>query len=314
MAILFDRGPTIELGDFRLLRDIINRFCGIEFSDDQRASVARKLRERLRALDLTDFKQYYHYLRYHVDAQAELERAAELLTTNETYFFREDYQLRGFRDEILPQLRDSLAAKKTNRLAIWSAGCSTGEEVYTLAMLIAKCGMFDDWNVRVFGNDISRRVLHTARRAVYGSSSFRAMPEEFASYFVDVPEGKQVHPRIRAMCHFGHLNLLERDRTAVVGRVDAIFCRNVLIYFDDRSRRSVIETFYERLSPGGFLLLGHSESLLNLTTAFELVHLKTDLVYRKPDSPRARRAEPPAPSNGERRAATDSTERDEDHR
>jgi chemotaxis protein methyltransferase CheR len=116
------------------------------------------------------------------------------------------------------------------------------------------------------------------------------------------------------MCHFGHLNLLERDRTAVVGRVDAIFCRNVLIYFDDRSRRSVIDTFYERLSPGGFLLLGHSESLLNLTTAFELVHLKTDLVYRKPDSPRARRVEPLAQSNGERKAATDSTERDEEHR
>jgi chemotaxis protein methyltransferase CheR len=309
VAILFDRGPTIELGDFRLLRDVINRFCGIEFSDDQRASVARKLRERLRALDLPDFKQYYHYLRYHVDAQAELERAAELLTTNETYFFREDYQLRGFRDEILPRLRESLAGKRTNRLAIWSAGCSTGEEVYTLAMLIAKSGLFDDWNVRVFGNDISRRVLHTARRAVYGSSSFRAMPEEFASYFVDMPDGKQVHPRIRAMCHFGHLNLLERDRTAVVGRVDAIFCRNVLIYFDDRSRRSVIDTFYERLSPGGYLLLGHSESLLNLSTAFELVHLKTDLVYKKPDVPQPKRGR----SDSDETRKTPPAEPDEEH-
>ena len=282
MPLLFDTGPEIGAEEFRLLRDLVNEFCGIEFSNEQRFTLERRLRDRLRALDLDSFQDYYQYLRYHPGATAELERAAELLTTNETYLFREEYQLRAFQNELLPLLRERLDRSRQRRLAVWSAGCSTGEEVYTLAILIANSGLFDGWDVRLFGNDISRRVLHTARRAVYGPSSFRAMSAKYDRFFVDGPEGKTVHPRIRAMCHFGHLNLLDRDRTAIVGRVDVIFCRNVLIYFDAESRKRVIDTLYERLVPEGYLLLGHSESLLNLSTAFELVHLKGDLVYRKP--------------------------------
>ncbi len=286
MPLLFDSGPEIRIEEFRLLRDLINRFCGISFQDDARFLVERRLRDRLQALGLSDYGDYYQHLKYHPDARAELERAVELLTTNETYFFREDYQLAAFRDEVLPQLRERAEARGARRLALWSAGCSTGEEAYTVAMIIAQTGLFDGWDVRIFGNDISRRVLHTARRATYGASSFRAMPPEYDRWFVDVPEGRQVSARIRAMCHFGHLNLLAGDRAAIVGRVDAVFCRNVLIYFDTDSRRKVIDTFYDRLLPGGYLFLGHSESLLNLSTAFELVHLRKDLVYRRPESAR----------------------------
>ncbi len=266
--------------EFRLLRDLVNSFCGIAFQDDAMFVVERRLRDRLLALGLPDYSAYYQYLRYHPEARAELERAVDVLTTNETYFFREDYQLNGFRDEVLPAIRAQAAARK--RLVIWSAGCSTGEEVYTLAILVERSGLFEGWDVRVFGNDISRRVLAAARKGTYGPSSFRATPPEYEQYFVDGPDGRQVHPRIRAMCHFGHLNLVEGGRTAIVGRVDAVFCRNVLIYFDSQSRRRVIDTFYERLNPGGYLMLGHSESLLNVSTAFEVVHLTTDLVYRRP--------------------------------
>ena len=212
----------------------------------------------------------------------ELENAVEVLTTNETYFFREEYQLRAFRDEILPQLKDRAEERGTRRLALWSAGCSSGEEAYTLGILIEDSGLFKGWDVRIYGNDISRRVLHKARRAVYTEASFRTTDDRYLQYFVDVPEGRQVHPRIRAMCHFGHLNLLDHSRTAIVGRVDAVFCRNVLIYFDPDSRKKAIDTFYHRLVAGGYLLLGHSESLLNASTAFELVHVSTDLVYRRP--------------------------------
>jgi len=282
VPILFDAGPQLSDEEFRLLRDLINSFCGIYFADEAAQVVARRLRDRLKSLGLSDFWQYYRYLRYHPDSQSELERAVDLLTTNETYFFREEYQLRAFANEVLPMLKQRAQSRGTRRLAIWSAGCSTGEEVYTLAILIMESGLFDGWDVRVFGNDISRRVLSRARKAIYTESSFRATGPEYARYFIDVPEGRQVHPRVRALCHFGHLNLLDHGRTAIVGRVDAIFCRNVLIYFDQESRRKVIETFYQRLVPGGFLLLGHSESLLNASTAFELVHLSSDLVYRRP--------------------------------
>ncbi|MFW6051205.1 MAG: CheR family methyltransferase [Myxococcota bacterium] len=284
MPILFDRGPKLRHEEFRLIRDLVNEFCGIDFGDETIYVVERRLRERLQSLGLEDFEQYYQYLRYHPDASPELERAVDELTTNETYFFREEYQLKAFASEVLPELRERNIAQGSRRLALWSAGCSTGEEAYTLAMVVQETGLFEGWDVRIFGNDISRRVLKSARRAVYGPSSFRAMPAQYERYFVETPEGKQVHPSIRSMCHFGHLNLLDQGRAAIVGRVDGIFCRNVLIYFDAASRRKVIDNFYERLVPGGYLMLGHSESLLHVTTAFELAHLTSDLVYRKPAS------------------------------
>jgi chemotaxis protein methyltransferase CheR len=282
VPISFDSGPRLRVEEFRLLRELINRHCGISFGDDALQTVERRLRERLQLVGTNEFSQYYHYLRYHPDGAAEIERAVDILTTNETYFFREDYQLRAFREEILPNIKANLKARNSKQLSIWSAGCSTGEEVYTLAILIVESGLFEGYEVRIFGNDISRRVLQTARKATYRQSSFRVMDDRYQDYFIETPEGRQVKPAIRAMCHFGFLNLLDKGRSAIVGRVDAIFCRNVLIYFDQQSRRQVIESFHERLWSGGYLMLGHSESLLHLSTAFELVHLSSDLVYRKP--------------------------------
>lgn len=280
MPLLLDGGPKIRPEEFRLLRDLVNEFCGIRFPDDMMFVMERRLKERIQSLGVKDFGEYYHYLRYHPDARAELERAVDVLTTNETYLFREEYQLRAFQREVLPLLQER--EKKSRRLSVWSAGCSTGEEVYTVAILIRESGLFDGWDVRVVGNDISRRVLQVARRATYGTASFRAMPERYANYFNHTSQGRTVVPEVREMCHFAHLNLLDHNRFSVVGSVDAIFCRNVLIYFDTHSRRRVIQAFYERLQPGGYLFLGHSESLLNVSTAFELVHLSSDLVYRKP--------------------------------
>jgi len=282
VTLLHDVGPILNLEAFRLLRDFVNKFCGIYFADDSVYIVERRLRERLRDLGIEDFSEYYRYLQYHPRAEKELEAAAEVLTTNETYFFREAYQLRAFTDEILPILRARSLARGSKRLDVWSAGCSSGEEVYTIAMLIDATGLFEGWDVRVFGNDISRRVLSKARAATYRSASFRAMIPDYDRYFIDTDEGKQVHPRIRSMCHFGHLNLMNQRRAAIVGRVDVTFCRNVLIYFDDASRSHVLETIYQRLNRGGYLLLGHSESLLRSSTAFEITQLTTDIVYRRP--------------------------------
>ncbi|MDH3653398.1 MAG: protein-glutamate O-methyltransferase CheR [Myxococcales bacterium] len=282
MTLLHDAGPSLKLKEFRLIRDFINRFCGIYFADDCAYVVERRLRERLRELGVEDFREYYRYLLYHPKAEREVEAAAEVLTTNETYFFREAYQLRAFTDEVLPAVRARALARGSKRLDVWSAGCSSGEEVFTIAMLLDASGLFDGWDVRVFGNDISRRVLSKARGATYGAASFRAMIPEYAKYFIETDEGRQVHPRIRAMCHFGHLNLMNQRRAAIVGRVDVTFCRNVLIYFDDASRRKVLETIYQRLNRGGYLLLGHSESLLRSSTAFEITQLTTEIVYRRP--------------------------------
>jgi chemotaxis protein methyltransferase CheR len=267
--------------EFRLLRDLVNGHAGIYFGDESLPVLERRLRERLSALSLKTFGEYYQFLRFSSTSAAEVDEALDLLTTNETYFFREDYQLRALRDEVFPKVAADNAAKR--RLVVWSAGCSTGEEVYTLAILIAESRLFDDWEVRVYGSDISRRCVAAARRGIYGASAFRAVgPEIRRAFFSDKTDGSHVIDRIRQLCHFGHLNLMDSDKVRVVGRVDVVFCRNVLIYFDQRSRKKVIDMFYERLMPGGYLFLGHSESLLNVSTAFELVHLSEDLVYRKP--------------------------------
>ena len=267
--------------EFRLLRELFNQHGGLYFGPESRLSMERRLRERVVMLSLHSFGDYYAYLRSNSRGRAELDEAIDVITVNETYFFREDYQLRALKNEIVPMLVNSGAAK--TRLSIWSAGCSTGEEVYSIAIVAREAGLLGGREVRVLGSDISRRCVVAARKGVYSASSFRVTPPETKRrYFVERADGAHVVDELRALCQFGHLNLLDASRAAVVGRVDIIFCRNVLIYLDEASRRKVIETFYERLIPGGFLLLGHSESLLNVSTAFELVHLREDLIYRKP--------------------------------
>ncbi len=276
-----DPSVHLSLERFRLIRDMINERYGIYFSDENRFLVESRLGERLVHLGLNSFDDYQHYIKYHPEGKTEIEDSIELVTTNETYFFREDYQLRAFSKDVLPELHSRLKQRK--KLMIWSAGCSSGEEAYTLAILLLQSGLFEGWDVRIFGSDISRRVLARARKGVYGSGSFRTTsPKLLDRYFTEYPDGMRVNDDVRALCHFGHLNLLDENRIVFLGSVDVIFCRNVLIYFDKLSRLRAISLLYDRLNPMGYLLLGHTESLLNLSTAFELVHLSEDLVYRRP--------------------------------
>mgnify|MGYP001559669527 CR=1 FL=1 len=158
--------------EFRLIRDLINEYCGIFFPDDLKFVVQRRLGPRVQALGLGGFGEYYRFLRYDPGRKAEYEEIVERVTTNETYFFRESYQLDAFRDEILPELAQRRHAG-ARRLTVWSAGCASGEEAYTVAILVLESGHFAPSEVRIFGNDISRRVLAQARKGIYGRSSFR---------------------------------------------------------------------------------------------------------------------------------------------
>jgi chemotaxis protein methyltransferase CheR len=151
--------------EFRLLRDLINTHAGLSFGDDALYAFDRRLGERIIALDLTSFDEYYKYLRFNIRGGAELEEAIDLLTTNETYFFRQDYQFKAFAHEILPRLAESNATRR--RLTLWSAGCSTGEEAYTIAVFLQESRLFENWDLRIIGSDISRRSVTAARRAVY---------------------------------------------------------------------------------------------------------------------------------------------------
>jgi chemotaxis protein methyltransferase CheR len=275
--------PHAQLGteEFRLLRDLIYDHAGLHYDDDAMFLFERRLVDRVEALGLDDFYAYYKHLRFDPRGPGELEEAIERLTTKETYFFRQEYQLRAFRDQLLPELAQVNAQRR--RLAVWSAGCATGEEAYTIAILLLESGLFRGWDLKVVGSDICKGSVTAARRGIYREAAFRTTSHERrAQYFTDVGDGSEVAPELKKICHFGQLNLMDGGRAVMVGQVDVIFCRNVLIYFDMKSRRRVIDGFYDRLVPGGYLLLGHSESLLNVSTAFELVHLREDLVYRKP--------------------------------
>jgi chemotaxis protein methyltransferase CheR len=267
--------------EYRLLCELIYEFCGIRFEEGARYMVTRRLWPRVRALGLQSFTEYYRYLKYSSKARSELDELVERVTTNETYFFREDYQLRAFTDEIIPTLaRD----QTSRRLRIWSAGCSSGEEAYTIAMLCTESRHLGGWEVEIFGNDISKKVLGMARAARYPQSAFRATDKRYIDrYFRAVDGGKyEVNDEIKKLVTFGHLNLLDSVALSLVGQNDVIFCRNVMIYFDEAARKVVLKNLFKRLRPGGYLLLGHSESLLNVSTEFEIVSLKNDLVYRRP--------------------------------
>lgn len=268
---------------FRLLRDFIHDYCGIFFDDGSKFLLERRLNRRLKERQLKSFDEYYHFLRYDRKREEELVSLIDNLTTNETYFFREGAQLKAFSEEILPELKERLAERKS--LRIWSAGCSTGEEPYTIAMLMLESGdWWRDWQVEILGSDINQRVLHTARRGVYKNGSLRATSAEMkAKYFVEEGKGNyRIIDRVRELVSFSYVNLLDPFKTSLIRDVDIIFCRNVIIYFDREAKKKVIESFYDKLREGGYLLLGHSESLINISNAFVLRTLKNDMVYQKP--------------------------------
>jgi chemotaxis protein methyltransferase CheR len=268
---------------FRLLRDFIHGYCGIYFDDGSKFLLERRLSRRLEQHQLKTFEEYYRFLRYDRKREEELAVLVDNLTTNETYFFRESPQLRAFSEEILPELRERLRERKS--LRIWSAGCSTGEEPYTIAILLLESGnWWRDWQVEILGSDINQRVLHTARKGVYKKGAHRATsPEMLAKYFIEEEKGDyRIIDKVRELVSFSYLNLLDPFKTGLVGTMDIIFCRNVIIYFDKEAKKKVIGTFYDKLREGGYLLLGHSESLINISNAFVLRTLKNDMVYQKP--------------------------------
>ena len=284
MTLTYSDERQMSDDEFQLIRDFIYGHCGIYFDSNSRYILEKRLSHRLIDLSLASFFDYYNYLKYNHKKDTELMDIMDVITTNETYFFRESFQLKAFSDEIIPELIRIKSAKGNRSLRIWSAGCSTGEEPYSIAMLLGDIPELKEWNIEIIGTDISQKVVQHARRAVYGKSSFRATEDLQLSLFFDqLDDCYRVKDYIREQVTISHLNLFDSNRLLMLGKMDIIFCRNVIIYFDQAAKKRLIESFYSSLYDGGFLLLGHSESLMNLTTHFKLRHFKNDMVYQKPD-------------------------------
>jgi chemotaxis protein methyltransferase CheR len=279
---MFGIEPELQLTEeeFRLIRDLIYSHCGLFFDNDSKYILDKRLVRRLAHHNLTGFRDYYQFLKYDRKKDEELSDIMDILTTNETYFFREAFQLKAFTDEILPELK--VLKERERTLRIWSAGCSTGEEPYTIAMLMLEQNLFPGWRIEIVGSDISQRVVQVARKGIFTKSSFRCTDERYLKrFFSETEGGYRINDEVRELVSISHMNLFDANRLALLGKMDLIFCRNVIIYFDLASKKRVIDAFYNTLRGGGFLLLGHSESLMNLTTAFALRHLKNDMVYQK---------------------------------
>jgi chemotaxis protein methyltransferase CheR len=289
-----DRDVELSEEEFRLLRDFVHEKFGLYFGEAQRGSLRSRLLGRLSSLGLLSFEDYYHYLRFGPQREEELDRMVSYLTNNETYFFRERAQLDVLARTLLTNLRERKAKSGDRSLRILSAGCSTGEEVHTLAMIIYDSGQFFwNWDVQIFGMDVDRAALDKARRAVYFHNSFRGLdPTMLARHFVKENGGAKVKEGIRKTVHLRLGNLMDPASYQGLKPLDIILCRNVLIYFSDESLRRVVRQFYDTLAAGGYLLLGHAESLSRLTDIFTPVRFPGAMVYQKPLDPSPRRVTP----------------------
>ncbi len=263
-----------------LLRDR----SGLHFDSETRFLVEKRLARRVRALGLGSFAEYHFHLRSGLEGDREFSFVIDELTTNETYFFRERRQLEALVCEILPEKLDQKHAMGSSApVNIWSAGCSSGEEPYSIVMMAREKGMIPGVDFRVYASDISGNMLRKSRVGLYREASFRETEAPMRSRYFSEKDGLfSIRDDIKQQVDLTQLNLLDRSKIALLGTMDVILCRNVIIYFDLDTKKEVIETFYDKLRPGGYLLLGHSESLINITSAFELSHLKHDLVYRRP--------------------------------
>ncbi|WP_456434225.1 CheR family methyltransferase [Thermosulfuriphilus sp.] len=274
----------LDLEAFLRLRDLVYRRTGIFFEEKKLYFVKKRVRAHMEALGFKDFDTYYRFLRFRDDGKA-FQELINLLTTNETYFFREFDQLAVFAEECLPLLCNQKLARGERRLRLWSAGCSTGEEPYTLAIILLE--MIDDlerWDAKIEATDIDTNALAQARRGIYGPRSVRNVPKEYLKrYFRQLGSQFEINEKVRALVRFSQLNLFDEDKMSQMKGFDFIFCRNVLIYFDERSRKKVVSHFYRALNPGGFIFLGHSESLSRITTAFRAQRLGGMIVYQKPE-------------------------------
>ena len=285
--------PTVASGlvgmkasdeEFRQLRDFIYEHCGIYIADNRKYLIENRLVNRIKELNLKNFSEYYHYLRYDSNRRAELTRLFEVVTTNETSFFRNPPQLEVFQNKVLPTVIEDIRATGRKKLRIWSAGCSTGDEPYTIAIILAEVlkAELASWDIKITASDLSEAVLAAGKRGVYNEYTLRTTPKALVDkYFHKEGTNYRVDDKLKAMIQFGALNLNDRMQIRRIDPSHIIFCRNVIIYFDDVMKKNVISAFYDNLLPGGYLIIGHSESLHNISRAFQPEHHPSAIMYRR---------------------------------
>ncbi|MBB1251412.1 protein-glutamate O-methyltransferase CheR [Rhizobium sp. G21] len=273
---------AISADDFTRFAEYFYRRTGIHFDASKRYFVDRRLSDRIAATETQDFNGYFRLLRLNPTG-SETQILTNLMTVNETYFFREAYQFDCLTDSILAEVVRYKSANDPIR--IWSMPCSSGEEPYSLAIhLMEHWPHIDRYDVEILGSDIDTSILANARTGIYSPRSVQGVPpHQLKKYFTKLRDGNwQISQDLRDSVEFLRANLNQPADVARFTRIDVIFCRNLLIYFDDMSRRAAAEAFYETMSPGAFICLGHSESMSRISSLFKVRRFGSTIVYQKP--------------------------------
>ena len=271
---------SIGKEDFLKFREFFYRKTGIQFDDSKRYFVDRRLIDRIEATDSGCFRNYFMMLRFEASGD-EIQTLTNLMTVNETYFFREEYQFKCMVNSILPEVIKH--KKKDSPIRIWSVPSSSGEEAYSIAMyLLEYWPGIDQWDVEIISSDIDTKILNQARQGSYSARSVQNLPKALLKkYFTSKGSEYQICEDLRQAVEFTRVNLMNSVDVRGYRDFDLIFCRNLLIYFDDLSRRQAADTFYDALQPGGFLCLGHSESMSRISSLYKACKFSDSVVYQK---------------------------------
>jgi chemotaxis protein methyltransferase CheR len=267
--------------EVRRLCEFVYRKTGMMFAEEKRYYINRRLAERMEATGSNSFQVYFATLR--ADADNEIEHLINSFTVNETYFYREDHQFRCLTSTLLEVI---VTKKKAGEpLRIWSVPCSTGEEPYSIAIwLLENWDKVDRYEIEIVGSDIDTTALRAAESGIYRERSLMRLSKDLiARYFTQLDDGRyRILPELSSTIQFTKANIVDVVQTGNHGNFDVIFCRNILMYFDDTSRRLAAENLYESLRPGGFICLGHTESMSRITSLFDVCRFSDAVVYRRP--------------------------------
>jgi chemotaxis protein methyltransferase CheR len=276
------REPAILESDYQEFCAYFYSRTGISFGDKKRYYVDKRLIERIQKTGAETFAQYFIKLT-RTNADGEIEKLTNLLTVNETYFYRESYQFACMVESMLPEL--TATRRRGGTIRIWSIPCSTGEEPYSIALyLLENWPSVDNYDIEIIGSDIDTRALQAAQTAVYDTRALQELSQAVISrYFTTLPGQKfQLSDSIRDSVRFSQLNVSDAAAMRNFKQIDILFCRNMLIYFDDASRLATVQRFYDCMTPGGFICLGHSESMSRISSIFSLRQFAQAMVYQKP--------------------------------
>lgn len=270
--------------DFLKFREFFYRITGIQFENSKRYFVDKRLIERIEATDSGNFRSYFIMLRFQASGE-EVQALTNIMTVNETYFFREEYQFKCLVDSMLPEIVKKKQPGSTIR--IWSVPSSSGEEPYSIALYLTEYWPnIKHWDVEIISSDIDTDILKKARVGKYSRRSVQQLPAELLQkHFKRLADDEyQISDDFRQAVEFTRVNLSEPAETRPYRDFDVIFCRNLLIYFDDLSRRKAADVFYDALNPNGFICLGHSESMSRITSLFRVRKFPEAIVYQKPET------------------------------